>query len=178
MFHPKTRSLNLAFLMLNGLTGWAGNKTDKPFERAVLTEVSNAGRPMDHWFILQTECCNYTIRNWRLFSGLTVGGANEVQIRDLTAVIRVGTKTAKAPILKAEQREGYDASLVVVLDPQATYYRTSNPASLPDGDWTIIAIDASGKIQPLTKNAPLPVGWHMAHGIGGLPLPPLLRTGH
>ena len=108
---------------------------------------------------------------------MTVGGTNEVQIRDQTAVIRVGTKTAKAPILKAEQREGYDASLVVVLDPQATYYRTSNPASLPDGDWLIIAIDASGKIQSLTKNAALPAGWHMAHGIGGLPLPPLLRTG-
>jgi hypothetical protein len=119
--------------------------------------------------------CNYTIRNWRLFSGLTIGGVNEVQIRDQTAIIWVGKKTAKAPILKAEQREGYDASLVVVLDPRANYYRTSDPTSLPEGDWTIVAVDANGKIQPLTKAAAVPQGWHLAHGIGGLPLPPIFN---
>ncbi len=177
MFRSETRSHGLALLMLVGTPmGWGGEKIEPPFERAALTEVSNAGRPMDHWFVLQTECCNYTIRNWRLFSGLTIGGVNEVQIRDQTAIIRVGKKTAKAPILRAEQREGYDASLVVVLDPQAKYYRTSDPASLPEGDWTIIAVDANGKIQPLTKAAAVPQGWHMVHGIGGLPLPPMLRS--
>ena len=87
----------------------------------------------------------------------------------------MGKKTAKAPILKAEQREGYDASLVVVMDPQANCYRTSDPTSLPEG-WAIIAADANGKIQPLTKGAAVPQGWHMVHGIGGLPLPPILRT--
>jgi len=45
---------------------------------------------MDYWFVLQTECCNYAIRDRRLFSGLTIGGVNEVQIRDQTATILVG----------------------------------------------------------------------------------------
>jgi hypothetical protein len=177
MFRSKTRGHGLVLLMLVGTPmGWAGEKIEPPFERAALTEVSNAGRPMEHWFVLQTECCNYTIRNWRLFSGLTIGGVNEVQIRDQTAIIRVGKKTAKAPILRAEQREGYDASLVVVLDPQANYYRTSDATSLPEGDWTVVAVDANGKIQFLTKGAALPQGWRMVHGIGGLPLPPIMRS--
>jgi len=85
-------------------------------------------------------------------------------------------KDGESPILKAEQREGCDASLVVVMDPHANYYRTSDPTSLPEGDWTIIAVDAKGKIQPLTKAAAVPEGWRMVHGIGGLPLPPILRS--
>jgi hypothetical protein len=107
MFRSDTRSHGLALLMLVGTPmGWGGEKIEPPFERAALTEVSNAGRPMDHWFVLQTECCNYTIRNWRLFSGLTIGGVNEVQIRDQTAVIRVGKKTAKAPISEGRTKRG------------------------------------------------------------------------
>jgi hypothetical protein len=167
----------LAVLMLVGTPmAWGGEKIEPPFERAALIDVSNVGRPMDHWFVMQTECCNYTIQNWRLFSGLTIGGVNEVQIRDQTAIIRVGKKTAKARILRAEQREGYNASLVIVLDPQTNYYRTSNPTSLPGGGWAIVAVDANGKIQFLEKGAAVPQGGHMVHGIGGLPLPPILKS--
>ena len=166
----------LAVLMLVGTSlGWGGEKVELPFERAALIDVSNVGRPMDHWFVMQTECCNYTIQNWRLFSGLTIGGVNEVQIRDQTAIIRVGKKTAKARILRAEQREGYNASLVIVLDPKANYYRTSDPTSLPEG-WAIAAVDANGKIQFLEKGVAVPQGGHMVHGIGGLPLPSILKS--
>lgn len=158
---------SLAVLMLGGTPiGRGGERVELPFERAVLIDVSNVGRPMDHWFVMQTECCNYTIQNWRLFSGLTIGGVNEVQIRDQTAIIRVGKKTAKARILRGEQREGYNASLVIVLDPQANYYRTSDPASLPGG-WAIVAVDANGKIQFLEKGAAVPQGVIWSTGLEG-----------
>lgn len=153
---------------------WGGEKAEPAYERAVLAEVSNVGPAMNHWFVLQTECCNYTIRNWRMFSGLTVGGSNEVRIKDDKAFIRVGTKVGTAPILKAEQREGFDPSLVVVLDSQDNYYRTSDTASLPNG-WVFVALDASNKYQGLTKVTGLPEGWHLVRGIPGRALPPVLK---
>jgi hypothetical protein len=110
-----------------------------------------------------------------MFFGLNVGGSNEVWIRDDKAFVRVGTKVGKAPILKAEQREGFDPGLVVVLDSQANFYRTTDVASLPDG-WGYVALDASNKYQFLTKATGLPQGWHLVHGMPGRPLPPILRN--
>jgi hypothetical protein len=158
----------------SGHVCWGGEKGEPAYERGVVTEVSNVGRAMDHWFIMQTECCNYTIQNWYMFSGLTIGGHNDVWIRDNNAFIRVGKKVGKARIFKAEQREGFDPSLVVVLDSQDSYYRTSDTASLPDG-WVFVALDASNKYQGLTKAIGLPEGWRLVHGIPGVPLPPVLR---
>jgi len=155
------------------LVCWGGKTAEPSYERGVVTEVSNVGPPMDHWFIMQTECCNYTIKNWRLFSGLTIGGHNDVWIRDNTAFIRVGKNVAKAPILKAEQREGFDPSLFVVFDPQGDLYRTGDIASLPNG-WEIAARDTKNEMHTLSS-AILPQGWQFLHGIGGIPLPPILR---
>ena len=48
MFRSETPSYGLALLMLLGTPmGWGGEKIEPPFERAALTEVSNAGRPME-----------------------------------------------------------------------------------------------------------------------------------
>ena len=84
---------------------WAADKPEPVYERGVITAFSNAGRQMDHWFIVQTDCCNYTVQNWRLFGGVTIGGSNDVRIEDSHIFIRVGNKVGKARILKAEQRE-------------------------------------------------------------------------
>jgi uncharacterized protein YbdZ (MbtH family) len=153
---------------------WGGDQAEPAYERGVVTEISNAGRPMDHWFIIQTECCNYTVQNWRSFSGFTIGGSNDVSIRDDHAFIRVGKKVGKARILNARQREGFDPTLAVVADPQGEFYRTSDIASIPDG-WEIVARDAKNKLTTLPKNSVLPEGWQLVHGIAGLALPPVLR---
>jgi len=63
---------------------WAADKPEPVYERGVITAFSNAGRQMDHWFIVQTECCNYTVQNWRLFGGITIGGSNDVRMRTVT----------------------------------------------------------------------------------------------
>ena len=76
-----------------------------PYEHGVITAFSNEGRPMDHWILIQTDCCNYTVQNWRLFGRVTVGGSNEVRIVDDHLFIRVRDKVAKARIVRAEQRE-------------------------------------------------------------------------
>ena len=84
---------------------WAADKPEPVFERGVITAFSNEGRPMDHWILIQTDCCNYTVQNWRLFGRVTGGGSNELRIVDDHIFIRVRDKVAKARIVKAEQRE-------------------------------------------------------------------------
>ncbi len=60
--------------------------------------------PMDHWILIQTDCCNYTVQNWHLFGKVAIGGTNDVRIDNGHIYIRVGNKVGKAKILKAEQR--------------------------------------------------------------------------
>ena len=153
---------------------WGGEKEAPAYERAAITEVSNVGRAQDHWFIAQTECCNYTIRNWYAFGGFHIGGFIDLWISNDHAFIRVGEKVGKEKVLKAEQREGFDPSLVVVADSQDSFHRTSETASLPDG-WVFLARDASNKYQGLTTASSLPEGWHLVRGFPGRTLPPVLR---
>jgi len=184
------RTLILMMALALGPACWAGEKAEPTYELAAIAEVSNFGRPIDHWFIAQTECCNYTIRNYRTFGGFTVGGNIDLSIRDDHAFIRIGKRVAKENILKVEQRGGFDRSLYVVLDPQGTEFRTRDVASLPDG-WMLVAIDPEGQIYqggntkfqtvPVTSVAgvgsyALPAGWHLLHAIPGRALPPILRS--
>jgi hypothetical protein len=172
------RTLMLTTLLALALICWGGEKVETNYEVGMITEVSNAGRPMDHWFIMQTECCFYTIQNWRLFSGFSLGGLNDVWIRDDHAFIRVGTKVGKARILNARQREGYDPALSVVADPQGALHRTGDIASLPEG-WLIVVRDATDKVKTLPKNSTLPAGCHIVRGFAweksqDLAFPPVL----
>ena len=91
-------------LVLALMPCWCADKPEPTYERGVITAFSNAGPAMDHWIVIQTECCNYTIQNWRLFDKLTIGGSNGVRVTDKYMYIRVGKKEGKAKILKAEQR--------------------------------------------------------------------------
>lgn len=153
---------------------WGGEKAQPAYELAAITEVSNVGRAQDQWFIAQTECCNYTIRNWRTFTGFRIGGYIDLSIKDDHAFIRVGNKVGKENILKAEQREGFDTLLSVVMDPQGREYRTSDVASMPDG-WEIVALDANNKFKVLPKDSILPDGLRLVRGFPGRALPPVLR---
>ena len=97
-----------------------------------------------------------------------------MRIKDQTAFIRVGTKVGKAPILKTEQREGFDPSVYIAMDAQGNYYRTSetNTNASPDG-WALVAVDANNKLKLVERGDQLPPGWRLIHGIAGLPLPPI-----
>jgi hypothetical protein len=152
---------------------WCGEKAEPAYEPGVITSVSNVGRAVDHWFTMQTECCNYTIQNRNSFSGFKIGGYNDVWIRDSVALIRVGNKVGKARILKAEQRDGFDPSLAVALDQKGNEYRISNTASLPDG-WVFVTRDPHNEIHS-SHTKELPEGWRLVHGIPGIPLPPVLK---
>jgi hypothetical protein len=166
----------LAVLMLVGTSlGWGGEKVELPFERAALIDVSNVGRPMDHLVcdanrMLQLHNSKLAVILW-INNRWGERSTNQGPDRDYKG----REKDGKARILRAEQREGYNASLVIVLDPKANYYRTSDPTSLPEG-WAIAAVDANGKIQFLEKGVAVPQGGHMVHGIGGLPLPSILKS--
>jgi hypothetical protein len=176
---PRRRKCQMRKLILTTAMALAaacrgGESTEPAYELAAITEVSNVGRAFDHWFIAQTECCNYTIRNWRTFSGFHIGGYVDLLIRNDRAFIRIGKKIGKENVLRAEQREGFDPLLSVVVDPEGKEYRTSDTASMPDG-WAMVAFDANNKIQVLPKNSILPEGWHPVRGIPGRALPPVLR---
>ena len=172
------RALMLATFLAPALLCWGREKAEPNYEVGMITEVSNAGRQMDHWFIMQTECWFYTIQNWRLFSGFTLGGLNDVWIRDDRAFIRVGTKVGKARILIARLREGFDPALTVVADPQGGLHRTGDIASLPEG-WGIVVRDGTNKIKTIPKKSTLPAGFHIVRGFAweksrDLAFPPVL----
>ena len=70
--------ISIALALLPAWVCCGGDKSEPVFERGVITAVSNTGRPMDHWLMIQTECCDYTIQNWRKFGGVKMGGSNDV----------------------------------------------------------------------------------------------------
>jgi hypothetical protein len=154
---------------------WSAEKAEPVYELAVITQVSNVGRAVEHWFIAQTECCNYTIRNYRTFSGFHIGGFVDLSIRNDHAFVRLGKKVGKENVLRAEQRAGFDFLLYLVMDPQGKEYRTRDVTSVPDG-WAAVALDPNNKLQALPKGSSLPVGWHIARSIPGRALPPVLET--
>jgi len=153
---------------------WGGEKTEPAYERAAIMEVSSIGRSPDHWFVAQTECCNYTIRNWHTFGGFHIGGYVDLSIRNDHAFIRLGKRVGKENVLKAERREGFDPLLSVVLDPQGNEFRASDVRSMPDG-WGTLALDANNEYQVLRKDTVLPEGWRVVRGVPGRALPPILR---
>lgn len=169
----KTLLLTVALLLAEPCSG--GDKPAPAYELGVVTAVSNEGRAIDHSFVMQTECCNYTIQNWHMFSGLTIGGHNDLYVKDEHAYIRVGQKIGKARIFRAEQREGFDPALYVVFDPKGNEYRTGDTTGLPDG-WVVMAIDEHNRIQSVPESKVLPGGWRLVHGLPGKPLPPILRA--
>lgn len=164
----------LAITLLTLATTGQAAKTDDVYELGVVTEVSNTGRAIDHWFVVQTECCNYTIRNWHTFGGVNVGGFVDVMIKNDHVYIRLGKRVGKELVLRAERRPGFDPLRCIVVDPDGKDYRVWSDASIPD-DWAVVTVDENNKIQVLIKGRPIPPGSHKLSGIPGRALPPILN---
>jgi hypothetical protein len=164
----------LAITLLTLATTGQAAKTDDVYELGAVTEVSNTGRAIDHWFVVQTECCDYTIRNWHAFSGFNVGGFVDVMIKNDHAYIRLGKRVGKEVVLRAERRPGFDPLRFIVVDPDGKAYRVLNDSFIAN-DWAVLTVDENNKIQVLIKGRPIFPGSHKLSGIPGRALPPILN---
>jgi hypothetical protein len=171
-----SRSLPAALLLVVcSLPISAGDKLERrAYEPGCLikAEQERHERPR---LIIQTECCDYTIENWHLFGGLTIGACNDVRLVNTRLFVRVGKKEAGARILSMEQRLGFAASLVMVMDTKGNRYRAAEGLQLPDG-WRVVTRDAEYNFHLVVPGTAVPEGWSLVRGMPGEPLPAVWRS--
>ena len=145
----------------------ARQKQEAMYERGMIIEVGGM------FFVIQTECCNYTLYNHYTFGKIHVGGSNPVFVDGSKMSIKVGDKSAKVTIVKSSMREGYDSSMVVVVDPAGETHRAFNIDGMPSG-WKLVVLDSERNVFYCDCKTP-PSGYSVVHGTPGVPLPAITR---